>query len=180
MVFYQPEKQFCQEQLSFSVKIGFRTIIIMVFTCKKNTINTKYFIQTEKGFCSCYFCYWKPLLKLGRIQFLKNDLPASGNQGVWKPFLLHFSDIPTSDSFFCLVEKYFQRKTSFQLVETDFLASDNRFLLFRGFSSQWKPSLKLVETNFKRTSIFQPMKTNFLASGNHFLPFSQTAVSCCQ
>ena len=69
--------------------------------------------------------------------------------------------------------------TSFELVETDFLASGNHFLLFRGFSSQWKPSLKLVETNFKRTSIFYPIKTDFLAIGNHFLPFSQRAVSWC-
>ena len=42
----------------------------------------------------------------------------------------------------------FQRNSSFQLVEMDFLASGNHFLLFRGFSLEEKPSLKLVDSNF--------------------------------
>ena len=59
-------------------------------------------------------------------------------------------------------------------MEKDFLASGNRFLLFRSFSPWWKPSLKLVEANFKRKSIFKLMKIDFLASGNHiFFHFSR-------
>ena len=50
--------------------------------------------------------------------------------------------------------------------------------MFRGFFSQWKPSLKLVEANFRRNSIFLLIKNDFLAGGNRvFLYFSDIPTS---
>ena len=46
------------------------------------------------------------------------------------------------------LKRHVQQNPLFRLVETDFLAGGNRFLLFRYFSSKWKSSLKLVEANF--------------------------------
>ena len=46
------------------------------------------------------------------------------------------------------LKRHVQQNPLFLLVETDFLASGNRFLLFRYFSSEWKSSLKLVKANF--------------------------------
>ena len=60
-------------------------------------------------------------------------------------------------------------------METDFLASGNCFLLFRGLSFKWKLSLKLVEANLKKDYILTKL-TDFLANENHFLPFFQTVV----
>ena len=79
-------------------------------------------------------------MKLGEIQFLKNitargslfmvggmDFPASG-----KHFFLHF--VRDSCQFFFVWQKsIFHRNFSFRLVETDFLASGNRFRLLRVF-----------------------------------------------
>ena len=60
--------------------------------------------------------------------------------------------------------KYFSTKFFIRLVKTDFLASGNCFVLFAGFSSQWKPSLKLVEANCERKSILNPF--SFILSDN--------------
>ena len=72
-------------------------------------------------------------------------IPASEQLIFWqvKPFFLHFSKIPTSDSVF-----FVQWKSIFQQIFhlgkwKHFLASGNHFFLFTGFSSQWKPSLRL-------------------------------------
>ena len=46
------------------------------------------------------------------------------------------------------MKRHFQWNPLLRLVQTDFLARGNRFLLFRDFSSKWKSSLKLVEANF--------------------------------
>ena len=53
--------------------------LIMVSTSK----NLKMLFHLDrKRFYSFYFCWWKPLLKLGRIQFLKNNLlPGNEKQG---------------------------------------------------------------------------------------------------
>ena len=77
-------------------------------------------------------------MKLGDIQFLKNntaggsllfmigetEFPASG-----KHFFSHFSE--TLASFFPSSRNIFHPSFSFKLVETDFLASGNRFCLIR-------------------------------------------------
>ena len=75
-------------------------------------------------------------------------------------------------------KRIFQRKSSFRLVETNFLAGGNHFILFRDFSSWWKPSLKLMEANFLEKDHVLTDENWF--SGNHFLPPSQTAVNCYQ
>ena len=104
------------------------------------------------------FCLWKALLKLGGIMF-SNKIPADGTLFLqvdnwfscqWKAFFLHFSEVPTSNSFFRLGEKHFSTKSFIPDSRNEFpLASGNRFLLLMGFSSNWKPSLKIVESNFK-------------------------------
>ena len=134
----------------------------------------------KKGFYSFCFCYWKLLLKLGRIKFFKNNLPASEIR--WNLFFLKNSwqskiipacrqttdfltggnhsfsifqrFLPVIVLFFVQRKSIFQQNPSFGLVETNFLASGNRFLLSRGSSSQWESSMKLVGANFKRKSIF--------------------------
>ena len=91
-------------------------------------------------------------------------IPASGQLSFWQVETIISEFIRDSyqwQIFFRLTEKYFSTKSfipawsqkkKFLLVETDFLARGNRFLLLKRFSSCWKPSLKLVEANCK--SIF--------------------------
>ena len=96
------------------------------------------------------------------------------------------------------MEKYFSTNASFQVVETDFLASANHSLYFcrdscRGESffclaetySLTNPSFQLLEKDFSaevffllaetvtamsgRQNLFFLMVTHFLASRNHFL-----------
>ena len=71
----------------------------------------------------------------------ETDFPASGNH-----FFLHFSETPVS-FFLSSRTFFFQRNPLFRLVETDFLASGNRFRFLRVFPL-WKPSLKLLEASF--------------------------------
>ena len=80
--FFTSQKNgFYKEPWRFSVKIGFCIISIMLTTSKKNTIILKNNISPwQKSILQLCFCWWKLLLKLGRIQFFKNNLfPASGN-----------------------------------------------------------------------------------------------------
>ena len=86
-----------------------------------------------------YFCKWT------------TDFLASGNHffSIFQRFL------PVITRFFFVWRKsVFQQNPSCRLVETDFLTSGNRYLLFRDFSSWWKPPLKLFEANCKRKGIF--------------------------
>ena len=72
-----------------------------------------------------------------------------------------------------------QWKRIFQLVETFFFfLFCFCFFMFRGFSSQWKLSLKLMEANCNDHILTNA--TDFLASGVHSLSFSQTTVNYCQ
>ena len=120
-------------------------------------------------------------MKLGGIQFLKK-ISAEGRlflqvdnwfSGWWKQFFLYFSEISTSDSFFCLAEKYFSTKSFI-------LASGNHFFFVEKFFLLVESITETSQRYFKRKSIFLLMKTDFLISGNFFHPFSQTAVNCCQ
>ena len=86
------------------------------------------------------------------IFFGQNYFAASRNRELGEnsfqrksSFLLgyYFFSILLSDS-----KESFQQNPSFQIVEMDFLTTGNHFLLFRGFSSNWKRSLKLVEAIF--------------------------------
>ena len=73
---------------------------------QKKLNKTILFYLDKKGFYS--FCFSQQKLKLGRIQFLKNNLIPANRSGL-QSFLL---ETPTSDNqFFCLlVEKYFSMK----------------------------------------------------------------------
>ena len=86
------------------------------------------------------------------IFFGQNYFAASRNRELGEnsfqrqsSFLLgyYFFSIFLSDS-----KESFQQNPSFQIVEMDFLTTGNHFLLFRGFSSNWKWWLKLVEAIF--------------------------------
>ena len=113
----------------------------------------KEYYLDRKEFSSFCFCWWKPLLKLERIKFLKNNL------------------------IFLLMEIIggiqFLKVTLFWQMET---------VLELSFC-QWKPLQKLDEIQFLentsvRGSLFVVGKTNFQASGNHFfLHFVETPVS---
>ena len=61
----------------------------------------------------------------------------------------------------------------------DFLASRNRFLLFRGFPSS-ETITEMNGSQFLKKHLILTNVTYFRASGCHFLPFSQTAVNCYQ
>ena len=88
---------------------------------QKKLNKTILFHLDKKGFYS--FCFSQQKLKLGRIQFLKNNLIPANGSGL-QSFLL---ETPTSDNqFFCrLVQKYFSMKI---LIPT----SGDRF------QQQWK------------------------------------------
>ena len=61
----------------------------------------------------------------------------------------------------------------------DFLASRNRFLLFRGFPSS-ETITEMNGSQFLKKHLILTNVTYFRASGRHFLPFSETAVNCYQ
>ena len=117
-------------------------------------VRTDFFVQWKQYFFGqCYFTvsrnhYWNKkktdLRERAHSYQWTTDFLTSGNH-----FFLHFSETLASDSFFFVQwKRLFQQNPLFALVEKDFLASGNRFLLFRGFSFQWKPSLKLVQKDF--------------------------------
>ena len=69
---------------------------------------------------------------------------------------------------------YGQWKQIFWLVKTV-------VFLFRGFSSQWNPSLKLAcGSQLQKKRHILTNVTDFLASGTRFLLFSQTTANCYQ
>ena len=61
----------------------------------------------------------------------------------------------------------------------DFVASRNRFHLFRGFPSS-EIITEMNGSQFLKKHLILTNVTYFQASGCHFLPFSQTAVNCYQ
>ena len=98
------------------------------------------------------------ILSLGKDYSSKwtTEFLASGNHYFW----IFQRFLPVTDFFSSNGKVFFNKilhsgmvtKKKILLVETDFLARGNRFLLLKRFSSCWKPSLKLVAANCK--SIF--------------------------
>ena len=79
-------------------------------------------------------------------------------------------------NFSVMQKRLSQWNISFWIMETDSLASGNRFPLFRCFSSRWTPSLKLVESNFWRITIFRLMQLIFWLIETLFFPiFSESS-----
>ena len=90
------------------------------FHWQKNLNKRILFHLDRKGFYS--FCFSWQKLKLGRTQFLKNNLILANGNGL-QSFLLE-------TCFFVFQQKsIFQRKFSFRLVETDSSTSGNNFFL---------------------------------------------------
>ena len=89
---YQSGKQFLREAKKFFFK-NFH---------QQKILNKRILFHLDgKGFYSFCFCWWKPSLKLGTINCLKNNLLfGNGNQG----------------------ESNFKKLTIFRLIETDFRA----------------------------------------------------------
>ena len=133
----------------------------------------------RKGFC---FCWWKPLRKLRRIKFLKNNLlPGNGNQGESNFEKLTLFRLMETDfrAFFLLVETIIEirrnsvfknipaRGSLFMVEETDFPASGNHFFfsIFQRLLSVFSVQQKNI---FQRNPSFRLVEADFLASGNRF------------
>ena len=110
---------------------------------------------------------------IGNQFLIKKHFPASGKHFLWFYF--------QKKQFFCIEETYFSTNATFRVVETDFLASTNRFLYIFSetptgesfFSVQWK----LV---FERILHSGYWRRIFLSNGDRYFTwkFSSTSENC--
>ena len=81
IVYHSPEKLFLLGAKKFFFK-NWPTRFDNGFLSQKTLNKIILFHLDRKGFYSFCFSWWKPLLKLGRIKFLKNNLPVIENRGI--------------------------------------------------------------------------------------------------
>ena len=161
--FHQKEYLFLQPGLAVKWKNSFSP-------ARKNSFYLlrakKFFFKnwhSERHFANRFWkliCQWKPYLKLGEIQFLKN-IPARGSLFVvvemgFSASGTHFCSpfLRLLSVFFRLVEKYFYTKFFIPADGNRFSGQWKPFSFAQSFFSRWKQLLKLMEANFQRKTIF--------------------------